>query len=202
LPIVTDEYKEKKKKEILLSAGLCFARKGFESSTIDDIVATSGISKGAIYNYFKSKDEIYLEMMRVDTNESYEYLSTSISKLSSTMEKLEFLFKEYLQFDPTDTETKGKHVVHTEFKLFTTRNEHLNRKMNERRKKFFEEFVASILRDGQITGEIKKEINPVIFSNVFWSMIDGAVLQTVYEDYPYHDVLHEIKKMFIDKIKA
>ena len=48
-PIVSEEYKRKKKKEILSGALACFAKKGFQAATIDDIVAYSGISKGAIY---------------------------------------------------------------------------------------------------------------------------------------------------------
>ncbi|WP_409305978.1 TetR/AcrR family transcriptional regulator [Peribacillus sp. SCS-155] len=198
---MTDEYKEKKKKEILASARACFARKGFESSTMDDIVAQSGISKGAIYNYFKSKDEIYLELMSVDTNEAYAYISQSISRITSTMAKIEFLFDEYLSFNPADEEAKGKNIVHTEFKLHSSRKEHLNRIMNTRRKKFFVDFVASILKEGQEHGEIQMDIDPELFSNLFWSMIDGAVLQTVYPDFPYKKVLQEIKNLFTDKVR-
>jgi AcrR family transcriptional regulator len=45
--------------QIIEAALACFARKGYVHTTLDDIVAASGLSKGSLYWYFKSKDEIF-----------------------------------------------------------------------------------------------------------------------------------------------
>ncbi len=42
---------------------LCFSRKGYYQTTMDDIVAESGLSKGALYWYFKSKKELFLSLV-------------------------------------------------------------------------------------------------------------------------------------------
>ncbi|MGE5139568.1 MAG: TetR/AcrR family transcriptional regulator [Rudaea sp.] len=47
-----------RKNQIVESAISVFARRGLKDATMDDIVAESGLSKGALYWYFKSKDEI------------------------------------------------------------------------------------------------------------------------------------------------
>ncbi|MGE5139027.1 MAG: TetR/AcrR family transcriptional regulator [Rudaea sp.] len=47
-----------RKNQIVESAIAVFARRGLKEATMDDIVAESGLSKGALYWYFKSKDEI------------------------------------------------------------------------------------------------------------------------------------------------
>ncbi len=39
----------------------CFTSKGYNNTTMDDIVAKSGLSKGSLYWYFKSKDELFAE---------------------------------------------------------------------------------------------------------------------------------------------
>ena len=44
--------------KILEASGALFAEKGFDSTTMQDIMARSGLSKGAIYHHFKSKEEI------------------------------------------------------------------------------------------------------------------------------------------------
>lgn len=44
--------------QILTAATAVFARQGFHNARMDDIVAESGLSKGALYWYFKSKDDI------------------------------------------------------------------------------------------------------------------------------------------------
>ena len=53
-PDVTAE----RKSQILEAAIKVFSRMGLDQARMDDIVAESGLSKGALYWYFKSKDEI------------------------------------------------------------------------------------------------------------------------------------------------
>jgi AcrR family transcriptional regulator len=47
-----------KRKELLTIAESIFLKKGYEQTSINDILNASGISKGAFYHYFKSKDEV------------------------------------------------------------------------------------------------------------------------------------------------
>ena len=52
--------REETRKRILESAAQVFAAKGFHNAAVDDIVKASGTSKGAVYFYFESKDQIFL----------------------------------------------------------------------------------------------------------------------------------------------
>ena len=47
-----------RKEQILEAAAVVFARLGFNKARMDDIVMEAGLSKGAVYWYFESKDEI------------------------------------------------------------------------------------------------------------------------------------------------
>lgn len=58
MPKVSREHQEDRKSQIIGAARRCFARKGFHQTSMQDIVAESGLSPGAIYLYFRSKDEI------------------------------------------------------------------------------------------------------------------------------------------------
>lgn len=58
MPKVSREHQEDRKSQIIDAARRCFARKGFHQASMQDIVAESGLSPGAIYLYFRSKDEI------------------------------------------------------------------------------------------------------------------------------------------------
>lgn len=58
MPKVSKEYLTSRREEILDAALVCFSRDGFHRTTMRDIVSESGLSPGAIYNYFKSKEEI------------------------------------------------------------------------------------------------------------------------------------------------
>lgn len=58
MPRVSAEHLERRRQQILDAARLCFARKGFHDSSMQDVFAESGLSAGAVYRYFKSKDDI------------------------------------------------------------------------------------------------------------------------------------------------
>jgi AcrR family transcriptional regulator len=51
-----------RKQQIYQAALACFSRKGYHQTTMDDIVAESGLSKGALYWYFKGKKELFLSL--------------------------------------------------------------------------------------------------------------------------------------------
>jgi len=57
------DVSEERKAQILDAAAIVFSQQGFADTRMDDIVKQSGLSKGALYWYFKSKDEIILALM-------------------------------------------------------------------------------------------------------------------------------------------
>lgn len=58
MPKVAQAHLDARRQQILDAARTRFARDGFARTSIADIVAESGLSNGAIYRYFTSKDEI------------------------------------------------------------------------------------------------------------------------------------------------
>ena len=58
MPKVSHEHQELRRNQIIEAAKRCMFRKGFHQTSMQDIVAESGLSPGAIYLYFKSKEEI------------------------------------------------------------------------------------------------------------------------------------------------
>ncbi|MEY9952900.1 TetR/AcrR family transcriptional regulator [Leifsonia sp. EB34] len=58
MPKVTEEYRSARRHEIAQAALRCFARNGFAATSMADIIAESGLSAGAIYGHFSSKDEL------------------------------------------------------------------------------------------------------------------------------------------------
>lgn len=58
------DVSEERKAQIYEAALACFSRKGYHQTTMDDIVAESGLSKGSLYWYFKSKKELFLSLFQ------------------------------------------------------------------------------------------------------------------------------------------
>ncbi|MFG2371191.1 TetR/AcrR family transcriptional regulator [Streptomyces sp. NPDC048504] len=58
MPKVSEAYKENRRTQILDAAQRCFVRDGFHRTSMQDILTEAGLSAGAVYRYFPSKDDI------------------------------------------------------------------------------------------------------------------------------------------------
>ncbi len=73
---------------ILDTAKKMFGRYGLRKTSIDEIARMARVAKGTIYNYFGSKDQVYLEVLRRETNEVIDKISFSVAQEVSPKEKL------------------------------------------------------------------------------------------------------------------
>ncbi|WP_127354263.1 TetR/AcrR family transcriptional regulator [Actinacidiphila soli] len=58
MPRLSEERREERRRHILTSAWSCFSRNGFHATSMDDVIAATGMSSSAVYRYFRSKDEL------------------------------------------------------------------------------------------------------------------------------------------------
>ena len=54
--------REQTRREILDAAGRAFARRGFHGASVETVAAEAGLSTGAVYSNFKSKEELFLTL--------------------------------------------------------------------------------------------------------------------------------------------
>lgn len=96
---------ENKKRELLEVAEKLFIVKGYEQTSIDDILKASGISKGGFYHYFKSKDEILSESINNIIDESIEYLKPVVEDNElGALEKFKLFMRKKTEFQSTKIE--------------------------------------------------------------------------------------------------
>ncbi|MFE4963717.1 TetR/AcrR family transcriptional regulator [Streptomyces sp. NPDC056660] len=58
MPRLSEERLEERRRHILTSAWSCFSRNGFHATSMDDVIAATGMSSSAVYRYFRSKDDL------------------------------------------------------------------------------------------------------------------------------------------------
>ncbi|MGO4586590.1 TetR/AcrR family transcriptional regulator [Arthrobacter sp. 2RAF6] len=58
MPKVSDDHRAERRRQIATAALHCFSRKGFEGTSMADIIAESQLSAGAIYNHYKNKHDL------------------------------------------------------------------------------------------------------------------------------------------------
>ena len=64
MPKVTEEHKEARREQILTGAQRAFARHGYEGATVARLEEETGLSRGAIFNYFENKQALFVALVR------------------------------------------------------------------------------------------------------------------------------------------
>ena len=79
-PNVTDE----RTSQIITAAEDVFTKKGFAEARMDDIAEETGLSKGTLYNYFKSKDDLIIAILdRIFQREFKAFEQADVSNMSA-----------------------------------------------------------------------------------------------------------------------
>jgi AcrR family transcriptional regulator len=58
MPRLSEQTRAQRRQHILTSAWMCFSRDGFHATSMDQVIAATGMSSSAVYRYFGSKEEI------------------------------------------------------------------------------------------------------------------------------------------------
>lgn len=198
-PVVSDEYKEKKRKEILESAFEAFGEKGFQVSTIDDIVSLSGMSKGAIYNYFESKEEIYIQLMNMRTDQDFAKIDKQFADMKTATEKLTYLFSVYTRAE-SNLKWQNSIRVHIEFWITSSRQEELQKLMIDRYNHKYLSYLENVIQDGIDKGEFHESSDPRLVASLFWGIIDGVCLHysVIGEQFAYKEILKKAEEIIFN----
>jgi TetR/AcrR family transcriptional regulator, transcriptional repressor of aconitase len=63
MPKVSKQYRDARREAILTAARRCFQRDGFHATSMQDLFIEAGLSAGAMYRYFESKDELIIAIV-------------------------------------------------------------------------------------------------------------------------------------------
>ncbi len=90
--------KENPKREEILRAGSeCFARFGFDKTTLDDIGHLAGLNKASLYYYFKNKEEIFIAVVLAETQAFIADLKTKALAFPDVRKQLKFFLTERIR---------------------------------------------------------------------------------------------------------
>jgi AcrR family transcriptional regulator len=88
MPRITAAHEQAVRSRIVDSALRVFAEKGYHDATIADVVRDSGLSVGAIYTYYRGKDELFLATCDLSSGQGLGELGTRLAHGRSASEKL------------------------------------------------------------------------------------------------------------------
>ena len=88
------EKSVQKRKYILDTAKKVFVEKGYKSVTMKDIVEACNISRGGLYLYFDSTEQILLEILQMEAEETDDVFTQNITEEDTAADILTLFLKE------------------------------------------------------------------------------------------------------------
>lgn len=164
--------KELKKELIAKGALSCFMSKGYNGTSMDDIVKASGVSKGGIYWHFKSKEEIFFYLVEKWIDDWVNGFLSRLKEGDSAQKKLETFVEYYLE----KTDAAVPALIH-EF-VMQTRDENTLKEMFRIHKK--EKILVNIFQQGVDNGEFE-DVGANTAANIFSSIIHGIGVKWLIE---------------------
>ncbi len=184
------------KNKVLASAGEVFAQKGYDAATMQDIMEKSGLSKGAIYHHFKSKEEI---MQALGDRMFFENNPFEAVEKRTDLNGLQKI-KELLKINASDTERNQFNVQ----AIPILKDPHILMTALEANRKYLTpkwlELLEDGKRDGSINTEYTKEIAELLPLINFWLM--PSIFPATAEEtrHKFNFIVEALAKMGLDLI--
>lgn len=170
MPKVTGQYKSDLREKIIQAAIESFAQTGFDKTKMEDIAKRLGLSKGTIYLYFNSKEDLFLAIcehyVKVMRDQQH---SAIFSKKEDLVLDSEHFYENFRRLE------QGKDRVMLEMVVESTRNSRLKKGMYEHRLKVYDAVVEHLNRQIE-KGFIKKGIDVNGLASAFVALYDGLTV--------------------------
>ena len=174
MPKISDERRAERLEQILEGARRCFAENGYEGATVTKLEREIGLSRGAIFNYFPSKEDLFVELAVRDS-----------ARMSEIWREhgLEAIVREVVELDPA--------WLSVYLELFRrVRNDDVFRERIESRQKEVAPANRARIEEAQLSGEFRDDLGPReigIFVNL---VLNGlALMRAGGEELPSTDLV-------------
>lgn len=166
------QIKDERREQILSAALKVFAKKGFAATKISDIVAQGGMSHGLVYHYFKSKEEIYFDLLKRAMTTSSQSLLMVDGMPLSPLEKVRQTAR-YILLSMKDYEDSAYYFLIVTHASVMDVPEEFKSLMDI--SNIAVQTLCKILVEGQVTGEIAAG-DPLSMAIAFFAAIQGLAL--------------------------
>ncbi len=172
----SSELIERRRRQILEAASRVFARAGFKDASMDDIVTEAGLSKGGLYWYFNSKEELITALLDNFFDQELVHVRASLEGGSPAHEKLlrfsDLMIEELKRMQPFMP-------ILLEFISLAARKQSVLQRLN----RYFHNYlgiVTPIIQEGIEAGEFRP-VGAQKAAVAVGAILEGTILLWVYD---------------------
>jgi AcrR family transcriptional regulator len=170
---------------ILATAFKLFFKKGYKSVTMNDLVTESGLSKGAFYHYFNSKEELYNHTMEMFVDHYLDNFKLEFDEQLSLKNNLLALYDQFVPMaDGMNTSSQEAAEGLSNYLVFLQglmRDPEYRNKMATYNRNFVIQF-SQWIKTAQTRGEILNSLEPELLARHFTSLMKGISVLHAFVD--------------------
>ncbi len=182
MPKVFPDYREEAKSRIIRESVKYFSEKGYHKTKMAEIAESLGVSKGAIYQYFASKENLFLEVIKYyveyTQKELISFLNLRQPKDMSTDEFFDIMFNMGQSQSEGNLKLLDRLFPPLDFNLAISELTTSNPSMKEEMTEYYKDSIrlmADYFDDYKKRGIIKKNIDTFSLSMGITSLQDGLM---------------------------
>jgi AcrR family transcriptional regulator len=176
MPKVSEQHRSNRRDQIVTAAWQCVAREGFHKTTMADVIRESGLSAGAVYGYFRSKDDIIAAIADRAVGTVDEVFDDLLSRepLPSIPAAVHALTSRAVALAEAD----GGDISRVALPVWAEalRNEAIHATVSSKYQQIrgrFRDLVEHLQRDGRVD----PETDPAAIAQVLFGLLPGFMLQ-------------------------
>lgn len=176
MPKISPAHEQQRRDQILNAAMACFARQGYHATSMDDVVRESGLSVGALYTYFPSKEDLFLALSDRRAEQTLGYLNDLFRRPGPMSEKSREAVDYF--FDMLSDELVPMARVGVEFLSQAAKSERIKDRQ-QRRCESIRQFLQWLLSEAQRKGDIRADVDVAAAAELMFALNEGIRLLTV-----------------------
>jgi TetR/AcrR family transcriptional repressor of nem operon len=177
--------------EVLVKARELFSEKGYNGTSMDDLVQATGLSRSSIYDTFGDKHGLFLKSLNQYRCSQTADLEKQCAKSDSPKKKIRAIFDYIIRDILQDKDRKGCLMINMSMELSAVDEEVAAVSVTNMEE--MEQTFSSLVKEGQAKGEISKKFTPKALGRHLYSSLMG--LRVTGMNRPDADSLREIVKL-------
>jgi len=165
---------DRTRENIIMKSAAIFNQRGYAGTSLNDIIADTGIKKGGIYRHFASKDEIALEAYNYAASLVNRKFFEAVDQEQSASGRLLAFFRVYEDVVHNPPFIGGCPMLNTAVESDDTHAELRDRVKQGMHNAL--DVMKSIILDGIKAGEFKEDLDPDALASFAFSLLEGGIL--------------------------
>ena len=189
------------KKSIIEASMRLFARRGYHGTSVAQIAEATGLTKGALYWYFKGKEDLFLTVLDCIKDDWQKTIMSRVEASEGVTEKLEQLFDATSEMVAASENPYSMHLF-----LVAAGAQPEMREFEDAIKTAYAGYVKTVadtIRQGQEDGEVKRDVDAESAAVGIIGCLEGIVLQSrLHSPATIAAAIAEMKRHFIRSLCA